>query len=98
MVSSGSAIGLGVGVGEVVGGGEAEFGLSGCRRPRVGRGSEARRAGLGARRRRLLEVGESARLGAIGGSISLHLLVAGEAEGVSPEIERHGELSVFAVV
>lgn len=84
-------------VAEVVGGREVELGGRGTSRgggggPRVGRGSEARRAGLGARRRgrRLLEVGESARLGAVGITVCLHLLVAGEAELVVPEIEGHG--------
>lgn len=78
-------------VGEVVCGGEEEFGVGISRRPWGGRRSEARRAGLGARSRGLLEVGQSARLGAVCSTISLDLLVTGQAEGMGPEVECHRE-------
>lgn len=74
-------------VGEVEGGREVELGR-GTRRPRVGGGSEARRAGLRAGRRGLLVVGQSAGLAAVG-EISHDLLVAGQAVGVSPELKGH---------
>lgn len=57
-------------------------------RPRVGRVVEAGRAGSRAWRRRLLEVGQPASFGAVSVLGGRDLLVAGEAEGVSP-IEIH---------
>jgi hypothetical protein len=74
---------------EVVGRGQVELGGL-LRREGGGRHGEARRGVGRARRRarRLLEVGESARLGAVGGTVGL--LVAGQAELVRPEIESHG--------
>ena len=87
-----------LGVGEVVGGGEEELGrrlllpplllllfLRLCR-PRVRRGSQARRAGLRARCRCPLEFGESAGFGAVGSRVGLNLLVTGEAELVGPQV------------
>lgn len=86
-----------LGVGEVVGGGEEELGrrllvlvlmsllLCLCR-PRVRRGSQARRADLRARCRCPLEFGESAGFGAVGSRVGLNLLVTGEAELVGPQV------------
>lgn len=89
---------VGMWVGEVVGGSQAE-GLAagkGRRGPWVGRGGgrgsgPGRRAGIRVGERRgLLIVGEAARLGAVGGAVGL--LVAGQAVVRNPlQVGRHGE-------
>lgn len=82
-----------VSVGEVVGRREAELivGTSRGRGPRFGRWGEARRAGLGARGRGALELGQPASDRAVGSTVNLDLLVAGETELMRPDRERHGE-------
>lgn len=74
---------------EVVGRREVEL-----RRLMAGEGRRGKRRAEGAGSARgcragLLEVGESARLRAVGGTVGL--LVAAEAELVGPEIESHGD-------
>lgn len=79
---------------EVVGGRKVELCARRCglrEGPLVRGAGRCWRAGPGAGGRRLVEVGQAAGLGAVGGAVGL--LVAGEAELVCP-VERHGDCCV----
>jgi hypothetical protein len=73
---------------KVVSGRQVELGrlLRRARRPRACRWCQTRRAGLGARCRCPLELGEPACLGAVGSPVNLDLLVTSKAELMGPQV------------